>query len=219
MQFDDQATLRALRKVFVVLSAVALIAFAALTAVIRSNPASLEFDRRLAAQFFREAADGEFVAQAGRILDLLGGNISCLIIVAVVFMLLRRSHHPLLAAYLLASAIGGVLLSTLIKAGVERPRPPTVGLLLDERTSSYPSGHATASVAVFGALGLVALAVLSPRIRVWVASCLMVFGAVVGLSRVWLGVHWPTDVIGGWLLGAAWTSAVAALVITTAIRE
>jgi undecaprenyl-diphosphatase len=155
----------------------------------------------------------------GRLLDLLGGNVASFVIVLVVFMLLMRSHHRYLAAYLAASAIGGVLLSSLIKGFIDRPRPPTVGLLLAEQTSSYPSGHSTAAVAVFGALGLVALAVLPPRVGVWVGSSLMLFGVVVGMSRVWLGVHWPTDVIGGWLLGATWTCAVAVIVVTVALRD
>jgi undecaprenyl-diphosphatase len=216
---DDSATLRRLRGLFLVVFIVTTVAFASVTALVRHNPDGTGFDLQVASQFFRDAADNEAIAQAGRVLDVAGGNVVCLVVVAVVFVLLRRRHHPLLAAYLVASAIGGVLISSLVKGFIDRQRPATVGLLLGESTSSYPSGHATTSVAALGALGIVALAVLSPRIRVWVASVLLLFGAIVGLSRVWLGVHWPTDVIGGWLLGASWTSLVAVLVITTAIRD
>ncbi|HEV3391036.1 MAG TPA: phosphatase PAP2 family protein [Solirubrobacteraceae bacterium] len=124
-------------------------------------------------------------------------------------LLLRRRLVP--SASLVAAWGGAILLYTLTKDFVERPRPPSAIWLTNVgKTTSYPSGHATQSLATFAALALVAAACTSRA--AWPGRVLaVVLAAGVGWSRVYLGVHWTTDVIAGWLIAAAWVAIVSRL--------
>lgn len=106
--------------------------------------------------------------------------------------------------------------SSLAKELVGRPRP-TLSPLYEIASNAFPSGHATNSAAALGAVALfVALRSKVPWL-VWGLAGLVVLA--VGVTRVYLGVHWPTDVIAGWLLGAAWVSACALLIRPARERE
>jgi undecaprenyl-diphosphatase len=164
------------------------------------------------------ALDSPSVASIGRALDIIGGDVVALLAVAIVSTVLVLHRHRLLAAYLVVSALG-FLVNTGVKMLVDRPRPPTVGLLLQESTWSYPSGHATSGITVVAALGVVALVALHSRWRWAVAVPLFVLAPLIGVSRVVMGVHWPTDVLGGWALGTAWTSTVALGIVLVALRS
>jgi undecaprenyl-diphosphatase len=124
-------------------------------------------------------------------------------------LLARRSlgsWRPL--AFLAVTVVGAVLTSTVIKIAVARPRP-TSGALVHALGYAFPSGHSTtASAAWFSAA--VVLASLTRRTagRVAVGVVAAVVVVLVGMSRVYLGVHAPTDVLGGWALGALWVAAV-----------
>jgi undecaprenyl-diphosphatase len=187
--------------------------FAILTLIVVSNPDGRALDRRLAQTFFDAANSSETVAGFCGLLDVVGGNLLAGLLASVAVFLLLSAKRQLLAGYLAASAIGGLVLSSLVKGLVERPRPPTVGVLLQESTWSYPSGHATSGITVFVALGLVALVGLNPPWRWWVAAPLFIIGPLIGVSRIVVGVHWPTDVLGGWALGTAWTATVAVAIL------
>lgn len=115
------------------------------------------------------------------------------------------------------SVIGGSIISMTLKALFDRPRPDFTGAV-DVFTSSFPSGHATTSAVVYLTIGVL----LAQRARTWPARILYLFGAVVlvaaiGMSRIYLGVHFPTDVLAGWSLGAAW--ALICLAIGHALRR
>lgn len=120
----------------------------------------------------------------------------------VVFLLRRRRVH--LAVFLATSALVGGLVDVVIKVLVDRDRP-----VLDEPVSSafnqsFPSGHSMMSVVVYGALLLIFMPVI-PRAKRGVAIVLYVALCVaIGVSRLALGVHYISDVLGGWVLGAAW---------------
>jgi undecaprenyl-diphosphatase len=215
----DPQSWPALRTWLIVTTIVATVAFGAVTAVVVAAPGGTALDHRLAERLMAAVLASPPLEALGRVLDLVGGNVGGIAVVAVMSVVLAVRSHRLLAAYLLASAVGGVLVCTAVKSLVDRPRPPTVGQLIHESTSSYPSGHATAGITVWVALGLVALVALRPGVRWWVAAPLVVLGPLVGVSRVAMGVHWPTDVLGGWALGSAWTSAVALVVVLVAMRR
>jgi undecaprenyl-diphosphatase len=212
-------TLQRLRVALMGVLLVAWCAFGVLTVLVINHPAGTALDLWLAPKLFDSAIGHAAVAGVGRSLDIVGGNLVSTVLVVAVLVLLVRAQRRGIAAFFAASAIGGILLSSAVKAFVDRPRPTTVGTLLSESTSSYPSGHATSGITVYVALGLVAFVVLSPRLRWWVAVPLVVFGPLVGISRVVMGVHWPTDVLGGWALGTAWTSTVACIAVAAALAS
>lgn len=115
------------------------------------------------------------------------------------------------------SVIGGTVISMTLKALFDRPRPDFTGAV-DVFTSSFPSGHATTSAVVYLTIGVL----LAQRASTWPARALYILGAIilvgaVGLSRIYLGVHFPTDVLAGWSLGAAW--ALICLAVAHALQQ
>ena len=131
------------------------------------------------------------------------GVLTFITLAAAGFLALNRKSHA--ALFVVAAVGGGMLLSTLLKMGFDRPRPDLVphGALV--YTASFPSGHATLSAVVYLTLGAL-LARVQPRfvLKLYLLGLAIVLTVTVGVSRVYLGVHWPTDVLAGWALGAAW---------------
>jgi len=105
--------------------------------------------------------------------------------------------------------LGGRLLVESEKALIGRARPDEGGRLVEVATLSYPSGHAAYSTIAW--LGLALLGAKSPRLRGAAIALALALAFLTGLSRLVLAVHWPSDVIGGWAFGAAWTLALVAL--------
>ena len=157
---------------------------------------------------------GPVVVDVARIATTVGSVPALLLLIGLGGLVLWRRGQPLVVALAPAIAFGCAGASVaLAKVVFGRPRPP-VGLhLVVENEPSFPSGHATDSTAVFLALGLVgAICVLrSPRGRAAVVAAAMALAGAVGLSRLTLGVHWPSDVIAGWALGT-----VTAVTVSTA---
>ena len=110
-----------------------------------------------------------------------------------------------LAIYLLFAVGVGVTISLALKAGFSRPRPDLVLHGSNVYTSSFPSGHSMMSAVTFLSIGaLLAGSQKSLRLKAFVIGLAVLLSLSVGASRVYLGVHWPSDVLGGWTAGAAW---------------
>jgi len=119
------------------------------------------------------------------------------------------------AVVIWVSLAGNSLILWAIKSVVARPRPDQVQALLPASGYSFPSGHTFSSLAFYGLLGLMLL-LLSFRsglLRSAAALGIAAISSLVGLSRVYVGAHWPTDVLGGWLLGIAWLSLLGLLIV------
>ncbi len=149
----------------------------------------------------------------------LGGWLSLAVLVVVIGLVARRytsSWTPLLV--LSVALVGGVLLSDMVKSLVARPRPTlAAAVVVPGEGFAFPSGHATYAIAVYGGLAYLAAGWFRPwtaKVAAWTIAVVVVL--LVGFSRVYLGSHWTTDVLGGYALGAVWLAAV--LVSTSAIR-
>jgi undecaprenyl-diphosphatase len=119
------------------------------------------------------------------------------------FLALQRKSHA--ALFVLAAVGGGQLLSTLLKMGFDRPRPDLVPHDSIVYSASFPSGHSMMAAVTYLTLGAL-LARVQPRrmLKLYLLGLAIVLTVAVGVSRVYLGVHWPTDVLAGWALGASW---------------
>lgn len=137
----------------------------------------------------------------------LGGyTVLTLLVVGVAIYLISVGKRA--TALLVVGAVAsGTLVSVLLKLGFDRPRPDLVAQLAHAQSSSFPSGHAMLSAVAYLTLGvLLARAHARKRTKVFVMSFAIGLTLLIGVSRVYLGVHWPTDVLAGWALGAAWAA-------------
>ncbi len=142
----------------------------------------------------------------------LGSNavlIPVALIVAAVFVVRRRSYRPF--AQLAAAVVSSIVLYDVVKAVVHRARPPMAVRLVHVSGYSFPSGHATIAVAVWGTVVLILARGRPARTTVLLGAAAGMISLVVGVSRLYLGVQWFTDVVGGLALGAAILSCIAAL--------
>ncbi len=146
-----------------------------------------------------------WVEAAFRDLTTLGGTSVLTVVTLATLGYLLLAGKRATAALVAVAVLGGTLLSSLLKAGFERPRPDLVAHLVEVSSQSFPSGHATLSAVTWLTLGTL-LATVQPRrrLKAYVLGVAIAVTLLVGTSRVYLGVHWPTDVIAGWCIGTAW---------------
>lgn len=142
---------------------------------------------------------------SGRDFTALGSNgvVGALVLATALLLALGRQRRSSL--FLMAAFAGALALQGVAKLVVERPRPELVPHAARVFTSSFPSSHATVSAAVALAVAVL-LARARPDQRFGIAAGLIAafLAGLVGVSRLYLGVHWPTDVLAGWALGVAW---------------
>jgi undecaprenyl-diphosphatase len=123
--------------------------------------------------------------------------------VAVIFLVVSKKYAE--AATLFFAAVLGQILSETIKAFIGRPRPDLVAHIVDTTSASFPSGHSMMSAAIFLTIGaMLARVQPSRRLKTYIHVVALLLTVMVGMSRVYLGVHWPTDVLAGWCFGALW---------------
>lgn len=161
---------------------------AILMALHRSDPANLDW-------FY------EFV----RDISGLGGMgvLGLLTFASVIFLVISNKSKT--AFFVTFATLSGTALSSLLKLGFDRPRPDLIPHLTHVYSASFPSGHAMVSAVVYLTLGTLLNRVVSgvwSKIFVMVVAVLLT--GLIGLSRLYLGVHWPSDVLAGWAAGAAW---------------
>jgi undecaprenyl-diphosphatase len=136
----------------------------------------------------------------------LGGHAVLTLVTAAVvgYLVLARQFHA--AILLVAAVVGAIVLSAALKGVHARPRPDLVPHLAYVSSASFPSGHAMLSATVYLTLGsLLARAVALLRMKLYVLLVGLTLTVLVGLSRIYLGVHYPTDVLAGWSVGLVWS--------------
>lgn len=170
------------------------------------------FDR-WAVQALRKADDPatpigpRWMAEVGRDMTALGGVtvLACLTIAVAVYLWLRRMYGAMWLV--IAATTGGLIATSLLKYLVDRPRPDVVPHLSIVHSSSFPSGHSMMAATVYLTLGaLLGRFVSEMRLRAFFLGVAIVLTLMVGFSRVYMGVHYPTDVLAGWSAGLAWAT-------------
>ncbi|MGE0699812.1 MAG: phosphatase PAP2 family protein [Hyphomicrobiaceae bacterium] len=138
----------------------------------------------------------------------LGSRFVLTFVVLAVTGFLALAGRGRRALAVLAFTVAGALLGETAKLGFGRPRPELVAHAVDVVSLSFPSAHAMQSSVVYLTLGAL-LARGQPRraLRAYVMGIAVLLAVMVGASRVYLGVHWPSDVVAGWSLGTAWAMA------------
>jgi undecaprenyl-diphosphatase len=135
----------------------------------------------------------------------LGGYAVVILISLAVIGYLLMDGKRAAALWVLVSVGGGAVLSNLLKFAIERPRPDLVARLVEVNTTSFPSGHATLAAVTYLTLGaLLSRVEARRRVKIYLLTVAMTLTFLIGVSRIYLGVHWPTDVLAGWCVGAAW---------------
>ena len=188
---------------------VVLLAFGVFVEAVGGKPLAL--DRRIALAFRNPAdplvpAGPAWLREAARDVTSLGGTVVLGMIIFAVEGYLVLAHE-FAAVWLIAIAVlGGLALNNLLKLIVARPRPAVIAHGTLYYTKSFPSGHAAMSAITYLTIGAL-LTQTHPAFvtGLFITSIATFFTFAVGVSRIYLGIHYPTDILGGWCLGAGWS--------------
>lgn len=135
----------------------------------------------------------------------LGGETVLTLVVAITAGFLAIRRHWLTFWLVLGGTISGSWAVGLVKSIVARPRPVLIDHLVEVWSASFPSGHAANSATIYLTVALLLMQIVEGRSARWyLMSVAAVLVALIGISRVYLGVHWPSDVLAGWSFGALW---------------
>lgn len=201
------------------LAALMIAAFGALTfadlAEDMREPDGQRFDQQVL-QLMRPYADDPsrpwgpwWLKEAASDITSLGGIsvLGLFATIAVVFLIIQRKY---LSALLLPLAlVGGVALSEGLKSVFERERPPSVYQAVETINASFPSGHALLSAVFYLSLGVMLThAFPQRRFKIYVLGVAILITLLIGITRIYLGAHWASDVFAGWSVGAAWAMAL-----------
>ncbi len=190
---------------------IAAVPFAIVVALVTTSSRPLSrVDRGLANGLHRFAGENPGFASAMRTVSNIGSPMAWWIVLTPVFALLLYRRLPRLAIFVAVSAIGSSLLNRAIKATVDRARPHLIDPVATAAGKSFPSGHTQSAVVGCGILVLVFLPIVGRRARPWLLAGASLVVLLIGFSRIALGVHYFSDVIGAILIGLAWLLAMTA---------
>ena len=169
-----------------------------------------ELDGNVANRLNRSVHHSELAVDVLEVISNVGKPITLFMVVAVACLYLLWRRRPRLILYLVVTSVVGGLVDTAVKILVNRPRPVVDHPIATALGKSFPSGHAMSSTVTYGALALVFLPVLPRRWRPVALGVVVLVVLAISTSRLFLGVHFVSDVIGGIVLGLAWLAASTA---------
>ncbi|MEP7177777.1 MAG: phosphatase PAP2 family protein [Pseudonocardiales bacterium] len=190
---------------------IAAVPFAVVVALVTTSSGPLlRLDAGVANDLHRYAERHPGFISAMRVISQLGSPAAWWLVLASVFAWLLYRHLRRLAIFVAVTGIGSSLLNRAIKVTVDRTRPHLVDPIATAAGKSFPSGHAQSAIVGCGILLLVFLPIVHRQARPWLVAALTLFVLLVGFSRIALGVHYFSDVIGAYLIGLAWLLALTA---------
>ena len=179
-------------------------------AEVASDTAAHAFDTEILLSF-REAGRPDdpvgppWLEEAVRDVSGLGSMVVLVLVTAAAIFYLLLIGKWREALMVLVAVGGGQILSSLLKLGIDRPRPDLVPHLTQVQTLSFPSGHAMMAAVTYLTLGSMLAGIVPGRAtKIYVLGVAVLITLMVGVSRLYLGVHWPSDVLAGWSAGFAW---------------
>jgi len=177
-------------------------------AVLVQTGYSQQFDQ-YCLQFLNPSRSLGTMQEAARDITTLGGYTFLTLFVTIVCFSLKATGRTATMYYLIATVTGGYVMMTALKSGFERPRPEGVLQLSYFESSSFPSGHSMMSTLTYCTVGLLMADLAHTRRHAIYLIVLSVgLALAVGVSRVYLGVHYPTDVVAGWIAGITWSCGI-----------
>lgn len=190
-------------------AAAAVLAFAGLAGEVLEGE-TLSFDRLILLALHNTAEPHNPIGphwlwDTARDVTGLGGNAVLTGVTLAVAGFLALVRKPAAGLTVLVAVGGGTVISSILKLVFQRVRPDIVPHAAEVYTSSFPSGHAMLSAVTYLTIGAL-LAQMQPqwRVKAYILGIAILTTLLVGVSRVYLGVHWPTDVLAGWCMGSAW---------------
>jgi membrane-associated phospholipid phosphatase len=137
----------------------------------------------------------------------IGSTLSMAVLASLVALYLLWRGRLADALLVFGAMAGAAAVFRGLKVLIDHPRPPLASRLVEETNESLPSGHATMSVVVIGTIVVLVWAGLRVGTRTALVAAATSWVAAVGVTRIYLGVHWFSDVVAGWLVGAVWLAA------------
>jgi undecaprenyl-diphosphatase len=167
------------------------------------------FDRKILLAFRQsdtlEPLGPPSVQEGARDITALGGTTVLTLVTAIAAGFLALDGKKHMALFICGSVLGGVAVGTILKDVFHRPRPDLVPISIYVSGASFPSGHSMMSAVTYLTLGaLLARSQERRRLKAYFLLVAMLLTFAVGVTRVYLGVHWPTDVLAGWTAGSVW---------------
>lgn len=167
-----------------------------------------DFDSTIRTRIHERASPA--VTEVMQACSALGSLVFVIVSSLVLIVVFRKIGEPQSAAALAWTVGGAIILENILKYGFQRARPPDPFFESAPPTYSFPSGHALFSVCFYFCVARAMLLKIARRpARVLVYVAIVAIVGMIGLSRIYLGVHYPTDVLGGYLIGAAWLATLA----------
>jgi len=190
--------------VFAIAIVFAILFVLLMIAVSRSSPEVLRADQRTAIRLHRLALRHPIFTHVMRIISDSGSTLAWWIILSVLTITLLLRRLPRLALFVVVTGIGSSILNGLIKAAVSRARPALDDPVAVAAGKSFPSGHSQSAIVGYGILVVILLPLL-PAVWQRIALCFAVIMVLlIGFSRIALGVHYLSDVLGAYLIGSVW---------------
>ena len=146
------------------------------------------------------------LTQFARDITALGSYSTLILVVLISVLFLSAARQRVALRTLAGASASGYLAMLVLKSVFQRPRPDVVPHLIDSHSTSFPSGHAMMSAVIYVTLAFQLLSVIKHwRVRLAIMLTAILLTTLIGMSRIFLGVHFPTDVLAGWTAGLVWS--------------